>query len=116
MTQGLEQYHLTHLKISLIYLLNLRYKVLDREFLNLRTCISLNIKLECSSYKNKKTYITRPDPKFFISLIMGAGISLKAGMPTTKDITECVLYGINKNNTLGTNGVRSKRAVAQILT
>src|SRR4030067_2648395 len=27
MTQGLEQYHLTHLKISLIYLLNLRYKV-----------------------------------------------------------------------------------------
>ena len=32
MTQGLEQYHLTHLKISLIYLLNLRYKVLDCEF------------------------------------------------------------------------------------
>ena len=28
MTQGLEQYYLTHLKISLIYLLNLRYKVL----------------------------------------------------------------------------------------
>ena len=35
-----------------------------------------------------------------ISLLMGAGISLKAGMPTTKDITERVLYGINKNNTL----------------
>src|SRR3990170_6740720 len=30
MTQGLEQYHLTHLKISLIYLLNLRYKVFNR--------------------------------------------------------------------------------------
>ena len=74
MTQGLEQYHLTHLKISLIYLLNLRYKVLDREFLNLRTCISLNIKLECSSYGNKKelvkTYISRPDPKFSLLFLI----------------------------------------------
>src|SRR3990172_4673426 len=33
MTQGLEQYHLTHLKISLIYLLNLRYKVLKYKVL-----------------------------------------------------------------------------------
>ena len=33
MTQGLEQYHLTHLKISLIYLLNLRYKVLQYKVL-----------------------------------------------------------------------------------
>ena len=43
-------------------------QVLDREFLNLRTCKYLNIKLECSSYGNKKelvkTYISRPDPKF----------------------------------------------------
>jgi len=35
-----------------------------------------------------------------LSFILGAGISLKAGMPTTNDITECVLYGINKNNSL----------------
>ena len=52
----------------------IRGQVLDREFLNLRTCISLNIKLECSSYGNKKelvkTYISRPDPKFSLLFLI----------------------------------------------
>jgi len=46
MTQGLEQYHLTHLKISLIYLLNLRYKVLKYKVFDIQHPMARPFRIE----------------------------------------------------------------------